>query len=224
MDVVAHVGSVTLVVEYKGNGETATVGSAIEQSKTYAKSASGTALPVVAVPYMGDLGKRLCGQARVGQGFSVRAVEKENVPVEMLDPSEPAQMARFDEVGRVSHQAPKCLLRPLLLGEVGVLNEVVDLPLQNATKPNRKPRRQELQWQRQHRPAFFSFGPAHGVPFTPFHALRKVAGTFSNCRNSFRFSTIRFCTRRERSSYFNRFAVFPKRRTLLPPNSFSTMS
>jgi hypothetical protein len=26
--------------------------------------------------------------------------------------------------------------------------------------------------------------------FSPFHAVRKVAGTFWNCRNSFRFSTI----------------------------------
>jgi hypothetical protein len=70
--------------------------------------------------------------------------------------------------------------------------EVVDLPLQNATKPDRKPCRQKLQWQRQHRSAFFSFGPAHGVPFSPSHALRKVADTFCNCRDSFRFSTILF--------------------------------
>jgi hypothetical protein len=80
----------------------------------------------------------------------------------------------------------------LLLESAILLLEVVDRPLQNATKPNRKPRRQELQWQRQHRSAFFIFGPAHGVPTTPSHALRKVAGTLSNCPNPFRFSTILF--------------------------------
>jgi hypothetical protein len=80
----------------------------------------------------------------------------------------------------------------LLLESAILFLQVVALPLQNATKPDRKPCRQELQWQRQHRPAFFSFGPADGVPCTPFHALRKVAGTFSNCRNSFRLSTIQW--------------------------------
>jgi hypothetical protein len=68
--------------------------------------------------------------------------------------------------------------------------EIVDLLLQNAAKPHSKPRRQELQ--RQLRPAWFGFGLAHGVPFTPFLVLRKLTRTFSKCPVSLRFSPIPF--------------------------------
>jgi hypothetical protein len=64
-DLVVRAGEVTLVVEYKGSAEAAILHGAIEQSRAYAKSASGTAIPVVAVPYMGDLGKALCERAGV---------------------------------------------------------------------------------------------------------------------------------------------------------------
>jgi DNA-binding MarR family transcriptional regulator len=64
-DLVAEQGRLRLVVEYKGAGESAIVGAAIRQAQEYAKRLGRGALAVVAVPYMGEVGKRLCAQAGV---------------------------------------------------------------------------------------------------------------------------------------------------------------
>lgn len=62
-DLVARVRGLTFAVEYKGEGGTAAVAHAIEQAKTYA---SRSAVPLVAVGYMGSVGRELCEQAGVG--------------------------------------------------------------------------------------------------------------------------------------------------------------
>jgi hypothetical protein len=53
-----------LVVKYKGVAEDAIVRHAIDQAKALASAVSG-AYPVVAVPFMGELGKNLCARAGV---------------------------------------------------------------------------------------------------------------------------------------------------------------
>jgi hypothetical protein len=62
----------------------------------------------------------------------------------------------------------------------------------SARKPHGQPRCQELQWQRQHRTERLGLLPAHGVPFTPLSARRKLLGTSTNLPEFLRFSTILF--------------------------------
>src|SRR5512143_2776147 len=59
-DFVLRLRGVTFVMEYKGPSEAAVVARAIEQAKAYAKQAGRSAVPVVAVAYMGDVGRELC--------------------------------------------------------------------------------------------------------------------------------------------------------------------
>jgi Transcriptional regulator, AbiEi antitoxin, Type IV TA system len=54
-----------LVVEFKATSDTAAVGAAIAHVKTYARRIHRNAVPVVAVPFMGEVGKRLCDEAGV---------------------------------------------------------------------------------------------------------------------------------------------------------------
>jgi hypothetical protein len=63
-DLVARVKGTTLVVQCKGVAEDAIVRQAIEQAKALASAVAG-AYPVVAVPFMGALGRTLCAQAGV---------------------------------------------------------------------------------------------------------------------------------------------------------------
>ena len=65
-DLVARARGVTFAVEYKGGGEAAAVTRAIEQAKTYAKRLGPSAVPLVAVGFMGRVGRELCDQAGVG--------------------------------------------------------------------------------------------------------------------------------------------------------------
>lgn len=64
-DLLVEYGSRRLVVEFKGSGDAAVVGTAIAQVKRYAGSVSRAAIPVVAVPYMGNVGRGLCDAAGV---------------------------------------------------------------------------------------------------------------------------------------------------------------
>ncbi|MEO8905910.1 MAG: type IV toxin-antitoxin system AbiEi family antitoxin [Polyangiaceae bacterium] len=64
-DFIVEQGRVALVVECKSTSEAATVGSAITQVLAYVKRVKGHAVPVVAVPFMGEVGKRLCSEADV---------------------------------------------------------------------------------------------------------------------------------------------------------------
>jgi hypothetical protein len=64
-DLVVEQGSVRLAVELKGAGDSAAVGTAIAAAKVGASRIGPKVLPVVAVPYMGDVGKKLCADAGV---------------------------------------------------------------------------------------------------------------------------------------------------------------
>lgn len=64
-DLVVEQDRFRLVVEFKGVGDSAIVGAAIRQVKQNAGHLGRTAMPVVAVPYMGEVGKRLCAEAGV---------------------------------------------------------------------------------------------------------------------------------------------------------------
>jgi hypothetical protein len=63
-DLVVAYGRHRMFVELKNATNSAAIGAAIEQIKQ-ATRRRGNAVPVVAVPYMGDLGKRLCAEADV---------------------------------------------------------------------------------------------------------------------------------------------------------------
>ena len=56
----------TLIIEYKASGEAAIVRGAIEQVRRAAAGMGKQTIPVVAVAYMGEVGRRLCEQAGVG--------------------------------------------------------------------------------------------------------------------------------------------------------------
>jgi hypothetical protein len=58
------VGSFIFVIEWKGSGLAAQVASAVEQVRRRAAEVDGAA-PVVAVPFMGETGRRLCDEADV---------------------------------------------------------------------------------------------------------------------------------------------------------------
>jgi len=64
-DLVVEQGSVRMAVELKGAGDSAAVGTAIVAAKNGASRIGPKVLPVVAVPYMGDVGKKLCADAGV---------------------------------------------------------------------------------------------------------------------------------------------------------------
>src|SRR5688572_28233702 len=64
-DFVVEQGRTRLVVECKATSESAGVGLAIAQVKAIASQVHRTAVPVVAVPFMGEVGKRLCAEAGV---------------------------------------------------------------------------------------------------------------------------------------------------------------
>jgi len=64
IDGIIVAGPFTFVVEWKGSGLTAQVAAAIEQVERYAAEVDG-AIPLVAVPFMGDTGRERCAEADV---------------------------------------------------------------------------------------------------------------------------------------------------------------
>jgi len=64
-DVVLEVGKHVFVVESKSSGAAATVSDAAEQVRAHAATVSKNAIPLVVVPYMGELGRKRCEQAGV---------------------------------------------------------------------------------------------------------------------------------------------------------------
>lgn len=64
-DVIAQAGGFTFVVECKGKAEAASVAMAARQVRAYAERFKKKAIPVVAAPYMGEVGRRLCDEAGV---------------------------------------------------------------------------------------------------------------------------------------------------------------
>lgn len=59
-DLLVRTGRTALVVEFKAAADSASIGPAAEQALRAAARVGKTAVPVVAVPFMGDAGKRLC--------------------------------------------------------------------------------------------------------------------------------------------------------------------
>lgn len=64
-DLVLGVGKYTFVFEIKGAATAAAVSQALSTLKRVAQSTSTAAIPVVAVPFMGAVGRRLCQEAGV---------------------------------------------------------------------------------------------------------------------------------------------------------------
>ncbi len=65
VDLLVQYGKRCLVVEYKGSGNAALVGAAIKVVQRHAAAVSRSSIPVVAVPFMGDVGRALCDEAGV---------------------------------------------------------------------------------------------------------------------------------------------------------------
>lgn len=65
VDATVRVGAVTFVVEWKASGTTAAISGAAEQIRRVAEELGQGAVPVVAVPFMGELGRSLCEEAGV---------------------------------------------------------------------------------------------------------------------------------------------------------------
>jgi hypothetical protein len=64
-DVVVEAGKHVFVLEIKSSGAAAAVSQAAERVRDYAASVSKRAIPIVVVPYMGEVGRRRCAQAGV---------------------------------------------------------------------------------------------------------------------------------------------------------------
>jgi Holliday junction resolvase len=98
-DIVAQAGQVRFVIEVKTPARASMVAAGIEQLKAFIGAHGGNATPVLAVPYMGDLGKRMCADARVSwmdlsgnadivaKGVRIRVEGKPNRYVERGRPS-----------------------------------------------------------------------------------------------------------------------------------------
>lgn len=65
-DAVIGLGEFLFVVEYKGSGDVATVSNAVRQVRSYAAALGEKAIPLVAVPFMGSVGRDYCREADVG--------------------------------------------------------------------------------------------------------------------------------------------------------------
>ncbi len=64
-DAIVEVAGTTFVVEYKSSASTGPISSAIEQARRLASSVGKRAVPLVAVPFMGPVGRQRCQVAEV---------------------------------------------------------------------------------------------------------------------------------------------------------------
>jgi hypothetical protein len=62
----AAVGNLNFALECKASGQAASVAMALRAIKAFMEQGNGKVVPLVVVPYMGDVGKRLCDEAAVG--------------------------------------------------------------------------------------------------------------------------------------------------------------
>src|SRR5579863_8119926 len=65
VDLVVHSRNQIFVMECKSSGQAASVAMAARQARTFAKVLRKTAIPLVVVPYMGEVGQRLCEEEGV---------------------------------------------------------------------------------------------------------------------------------------------------------------
>ena len=64
-DLIAHVGGLIFIAECKSKGEAATASMAARQAREFTEHFRKKAIPLVAVPFMGKVGRRICDEARV---------------------------------------------------------------------------------------------------------------------------------------------------------------
>lgn len=64
-DAVLDAGAFSFFLEWKSSGSAALVSGAIQQVSRFAAEADGNIVPVVVVPYMGEVGRKLCEEAGV---------------------------------------------------------------------------------------------------------------------------------------------------------------
>ena len=65
-DAVIGFGGSVFVIEYKRSGDVATVSNAVQQVRRYADALGKQAIPLVAVPFMGPVGREACRDAGIG--------------------------------------------------------------------------------------------------------------------------------------------------------------
>ena len=65
VDLIARVGDLVFVVECKTKGEAASASVAARQAREFARQFRKRAIPLVAVPFMGEVGRRICDEAQV---------------------------------------------------------------------------------------------------------------------------------------------------------------
>ncbi len=65
VDMIARAGDFIFVVDCKAKGEAASVAMAARQAKEFTGRLKKKSIPLVAVPYMGEVGRRLCDEAQV---------------------------------------------------------------------------------------------------------------------------------------------------------------
>ena len=65
VDLIVHAGRFVFIVECKGKGEAASASTAARQARQFAKHFRKRAIPLVAVPFMGEVGRRICDEASV---------------------------------------------------------------------------------------------------------------------------------------------------------------
>lgn len=65
IDLIQKTENWTFVYEHKNSGDAATVVYAVESLNKYAKAVAKNAVPVVVVPFMGDVGRKICRQKGV---------------------------------------------------------------------------------------------------------------------------------------------------------------
>ncbi len=66
VDLLVEAGDFRFVVEWKASGEAAVVAMAARIAKRFAQGFKRKSIPLVVVPYMGEVGRRLCEEAGVG--------------------------------------------------------------------------------------------------------------------------------------------------------------
>jgi hypothetical protein len=64
-DGVLQLGPLTFVIEWKNSGAAAPVTTAIEQLRTYTRNSNEAVIPLVVVPFMGEIGRQRCAEAEI---------------------------------------------------------------------------------------------------------------------------------------------------------------
>src|SRR5438445_2716943 len=65
VDLLVSVGDFNFVVECKATGQAASVVMAVRSVRKFADQLKKNTIPLVAVPYMGEVGQRMCEEAKV---------------------------------------------------------------------------------------------------------------------------------------------------------------